>query len=48
MKWLQAKIRRLECRHFENAGELKIPMTTGLLVGIGESSEELNRFSIYD
>jgi FO synthase subunit 1 len=28
-------------RALQNAGELKIPMTTGLLVGIGETSQEL-------
>ena len=28
-------------KSLENAGELKIPVTTGLLIGIGESQEEL-------
>ena len=31
---------RLRLRTLRQAGELKIPMTTGLLVGIGETSEE--------
>ncbi len=32
---------RVRRKTLENAGELKIPMTTGLLVGIGETPEEL-------
>ena len=32
---------KLRIKTIQNAGELRIPMTTGLLVGIGESSEEL-------
>jgi 7,8-didemethyl-8-hydroxy-5-deazariboflavin synthase CofG subunit len=32
---------KVRIKTLENAGELKIPMTTGLLVGIGETPEEL-------
>lgn len=32
---------RVRVKTLESAGELKIPMTTGLLVGIGETPEEL-------
>lgn len=32
---------KVRLRTLQNAGELKIPITTGLLVGIGESPEEL-------
>jgi len=32
---------KVRMRTIEGAGELKIPMTTGLLVGIGETQEEL-------
>jgi FO synthase len=32
---------KVRLRTLQNAGELKIPTTTGLLVGIGESPEEL-------
>jgi FO synthase len=32
---------KVRIKTLENAGELKIPMTTGILVGIGETPEEL-------
>jgi 7,8-didemethyl-8-hydroxy-5-deazariboflavin synthase CofG subunit len=32
---------KVRIKTLENAGELRIPMTTGLLVGIGETPEEL-------
>ncbi len=32
---------KLRIRTIENAGELKIPLTTGLLIGIGETLEEI-------
>ncbi len=32
---------KVRMKALENAGELKIPLTTGLLIGIGESPEEL-------
>jgi 7,8-didemethyl-8-hydroxy-5-deazariboflavin synthase CofG subunit len=32
---------RVRVKTLENAGELKIPMTTGILVGIGETPDEL-------
>ena len=33
---------KVRIKTLEDAGQLKIPITTGLLVGIGESPEELN------
>lgn len=40
-EYAPSKHPKLRLKTIENAGKLKIPLTTGLLIGIGESSEEL-------
>ena len=37
----RSKNPKLRTKTIQSAGELKIPMTTGLLVGIGETPEEM-------
>ena len=41
MNLLPVKIQEPRVRVLENAGKLKIPITTGLLIGIGETLEEI-------